>query len=78
MMFTEVVSAEYMGDYRIRLKFNDNVVKTVNLAPWLRGVVFEPLKNVDFFKRFSVRFNTIEWENGADLAPEFLYSLPDV
>lgn len=78
MMFTEVVSAEYMGDYRIRLKFNDNVVKTVNLAPWLRGVVFEPLKNVDFFKRFSVRFNTIEWENGADFAPEFLYSLPDV
>lgn len=77
-MFTEVVSAEYMGDYRIRLKFNDNVVKTVNLAPWLRGVVFEPLKNVDFFKRFSVRFNTIEWENGADFAPEFLYSLPDV
>jgi hypothetical protein len=25
------------------------------------------------FKRFSVKFNTIEWENGADFAPEYLY-----
>ncbi len=42
----------------------------------LVGVVFQPLHDIDFFKRFSVKHNTIEWENGADLAPEYLFSLP--
>lgn len=39
------------------------------------GEVFEPLKDPAFFRR--VRLNpetgTVEWPNGADLAPEFLY-----
>ncbi len=76
MMFTEVVKAEYAGGYRVRLWFNDNVEKTVDLENSLNGKVFEPLKDPELFKRFSVKFNTIEWENGADFAPEYLYSLP--
>lgn len=35
----------------------------------------EPLKDPDVFKRFRVdtELNTISWETGADLAPEYLY-----
>ncbi len=29
----------------------------------------------DYFKRFSIPFNTIEWENGVDFAPEYLYEI---
>ena len=77
-MFIEVVKAEYVDDYRIKLWFNNNVTKVVDLKSSLKGLVFEPLKDLDYFKKFSVKYNTLEWENGADFAPEYLLSLPNV
>lgn len=76
-MFTEVIKAEYAGGYRIKLWFNNNVTKVVDLQSSLKGLVFEPLKDLDFFKRFKVKYNTIEWANGADFAPEYLLTLPE-
>ena len=52
-------------------------IKVVDLRSSLKGIVFEPLKDLDLFKRFSVKYNTVEWENGADFAPEYLLSLPN-
>ena len=63
--------------YRIRLWFNNQVTKVVDLRTSLKGKVFEPLKDLNFFKRFTVKYNTIEWENGTDFAPEYLLSLPE-
>ena len=76
-MCTDVVKAEYVDGYRIRLWFNNQVIKVVDLKSSLQGIVFEPLKDIDFFKRFTVKYNTVEWENGADFAPEYLLSLPE-
>ena len=76
-MFTEVIKAEYIDGYRIKLRFNNHFTKVVDLKSSLQGVVFEPLKDLDFFKRFSVKYNTVEWENGADFAPEYLLELPE-
>ena len=72
-MFIEIKKAEYISGYKLRLWFNNGVVKDVDLSDSLKGNVFVPLKDKEFFKRFSIRFNTIEWENGADFAPEYLY-----
>ena len=77
-MFVEVIKAEYVDNYRIRLWLNNSVTKVVDLKSSLKGVVFEPLKDLEFFKRFTVKFNTVEWENGADFAPEYLLALPEV
>ena len=76
-MFIEVLKAEYVDGYRIRLWFNNNVTKVVDLKSSLKGIVFERLKDLDFFKRLSVKYNTVEWENGADFAPEYLLALPN-
>lgn len=35
------------------------------------------LHREDFFKRFTVKFNTLEEENGADFAPEYRFFLPE-
>lgn len=74
-MFLEVSHAEYLDGYRLKLTFNNGQVRLVDLQSSLNGVIFEPLKQLDFFKRFSIKFNTIEWENGADFAPEYLYEI---
>ncbi|MEA3374304.1 MAG: DUF2442 domain-containing protein [Campylobacterota bacterium] len=74
-MFIYVTEAKYLKDYEVELKFNDGKEGVVDLKDELYGTVFEPLKDKKLFA--SVKFNedldTISWENGADLAPEFLY-----
>jgi hypothetical protein len=68
-----VVKAEYRGDFKIRLLFNDGVQGTVDFSDWLEGPVFEPLKNRAYFARFFVEGGTVTWPNGADIAPETLH-----
>jgi hypothetical protein len=71
-MFLEIIHAEYLTDYKIHLKFNNGESKTVDLKDELKGEIFEPLKNKEYFKSFTIKYNTIEWINGADFAPEYL------
>lgn len=75
MALLAVTKAKYVEGYKIALTFNNGVEKVVDLYNRLYGEVFEPLKDVEMFKRFKLSYYTIEWENGADLAPEYLYSL---
>ncbi len=74
-MFLHVENVSYINDYRLRIEFSDGMVKDVDLAGELQGEIFEPLKDLDFFLKVSVNpdTRTIEWPNGADFAPEFLY-----
>ena len=77
-MFIEITKAEYLDGYRVKLLFNNGETKIVDLSQSLNGAVFAPLKDIEYFKRFSIKFNTIEWENGADFAPEYLYEISAV
>jgi hypothetical protein len=74
-MILHVVDAQYERDYILRLKFNDGAEGLVDLADQLYGEMFEPLKDLNKFLSFTVdpELNTVVWENGADLAPEFLH-----
>jgi hypothetical protein len=71
-MFLHVVEARYVRDYTVWVRFNDGTYGEVDLAHELNGPIFETLRDVSEFKRFQIAGHTIAWENGADLAPEFL------
>lgn len=74
-----IVRAEVVGDHRLRVEFDDHTRKTVDLTRLLTGPVFEPLRDPEYFARVVVDpvCRTVVWPNGADLAPEALYELPD-
>ncbi len=74
-MFIEVVNAEYIDGYKLLLLFNNGEKRIVDLSNSLKGSVYNPLKDISYFKNFSIKFNTVEWENGADFAPEYLYEI---
>jgi hypothetical protein len=72
-----VTAVEYVDGYQLRVRFNDGAVKLVDLAAHLTGEVFEPLKDLRVFRtaRLNPDLDTVVWENGADMAPEFLYEI---
>jgi len=74
-MFLEVSKAVYLDNYRIMLTFNNGEMRIVNLENELEGNVYAPLRDHNYFKNFQIKFNTIEWQNGADYAPEYLYKI---
>lgn len=76
-MFLHIIDVKYLNDYKLRLTFNDGVIKDVDLQNELYGKVFEPLKDINLFKQVKINSTntTIEWPNGADFAPEFLYEI---
>jgi hypothetical protein len=74
-MHYDVLEARYIRDHVLWVRFRDGTAGEVDLGPELRGEVFEPLRDVNYFKRFSIhpQFKTLVWPNDADLAPEFLH-----
>ena len=71
----DVIEARYVRDYVLWLKFRDGTCGEIDLESELWGEVFEPLKDLAFFRQFSVHpeLETLVWPNGADFAPEFLH-----
>ena len=70
-----VTYAEYLGDYRVRLEFNDGAAGIVDLRGQLDGPIFKPLNDPEAFGQFELTDHTLQWPNGADFAPEYLRTL---
>lgn len=75
MFYIKVSDAIYAEEHKIELSFTDGVSGIVDLSDYLEGPIFEPLKDINYFKNFNRDRWTICWENGADFAPEFLHEL---
>lgn len=58
----------------VRLEFEDGRVKEMDLAPLMRGPIFEELvANPELFNQVTVHHGTLVWPNGADIDPDVLY-----
>lgn len=77
-MILNVTYAEYKVGYQVFLTFNNGESVVVDLENTIFNEprkIFQPLRDLDYFKSFKIRFNTITWDNEADFAPEFLLEL---
>ena len=74
-MTLRITYAKYIEGYKIYIRFSDGSEGEINFESELTGEIFEPLRDISFFKKFSLNheIHTIIWPNGADFAPEFLY-----
>lgn len=72
--FLEIVAAEYLSGYKLKVTFNNGECRTFDFVEVIgRYPVFAPLKDVAEFKRFTVT-DTLEWMDGTiDIAPEYVY-----
>ena len=72
-----ITEVSYIEDYKLKLKFENNEYKLVDLQPYLEGKIFEPLKDVSYFKTVTLNkdIDTIVWPNNADFSPDFLYEI---
>jgi hypothetical protein len=71
----DITAVEVIGEYRLRLTFEDGTVGDVDFSSREWKGVFEPLADPAYFARVHVdrELGTIAWPNGADMAPEPLY-----
>ena len=69
-------NVEPLEAFTVRLEFTDGSVKVVDLKPYLRGPVFEPLvHDLARFRSIYVdpELGTITWDTGADIDPDVLH-----
>ena len=71
-----VIDASVIERFRVRLTFDDGVVKTVDVGPFLRsnGSMVRPLReDPELFAAARAEGGTVVWPNGFDLDPDVLY-----
>ena len=76
-MIIGIKDVEYINKFNVKLIFDNNEEKIVDLSNHINGKIFEPLNNIDYFKKVRIDNDTetICWDNGADFSPEFLYEI---
>ena len=74
-MFLHITKANYIKDYKVAVCFNNGKQGVADLSDVLTGGIFEPLKDKAIFANLRVdkELATLVWENGADIAPEYIY-----
>ena len=75
-----IVEARPRGGHVLELLFDNGIRKAVDLSEILKGPVFQPLLEPDYFAQVAVDpvSGTVVWPNGVDLAPESLFALPEI
>ncbi len=73
-MYPSVTAVVPRNDYLLDITFSNGEYGVLDMKPYLDFGVFNRIKNSESFEKVTVAFDTIEWESGADLDPEFVYA----
>ncbi|OHD56168.1 MAG: hypothetical protein A2Y33_05350 [Spirochaetes bacterium GWF1_51_8] len=71
-----ITEAEYIREYKIRLVFNTGAEGIADLEDVLKNdkrEIFRLTAKPGNFTKFRVEADTLVWDTGLDLAPEFLF-----
>lgn len=72
-MYLAIKNVQPTSNYQLILTFENGEKRQFDMNPYLGLGIFKELQDVSKFNTVKVCFDTIEWENEADLDPEILY-----
>ena len=72
-MYQPIINVKPLPEYKLVITFKNSEIKLLDMNPFLEKGIFSELKDVTLFKTVHVSFDSIEWNNQADLDPEFIY-----
>lgn len=72
-MYPSVRKVTAAENYRIVVEFDNDESGVLDMGPYLGFGVFNKLKEPGIFDTVRVSFDTVEWVNGIDLDPKFVY-----
>jgi hypothetical protein len=73
-MYPSVKEVVPSGDFTLFVVFDNGERGILYMKPILGFGVFQRIKDYEAFKQVRVAFDTIEWDCGVDLDPEFVYA----
>ncbi len=73
-MYPSVTQVTPCEDYVLSLLFDNGESGILDMKPMLDFGIFKRIKDYEAFSRVRVAFDTIEWECGVDLDPEYVYA----
>jgi len=68
-----VGSVEATDGHKLILRFGNGEQRVFDVTPLLSLGRFSELAVPEVFKKVRIAYDTVEWENGLDLDPEYLY-----
>ena len=62
--YVEIVEAEYLGDYKVKLLFNDNTSQNINFYDFLskaKNPMTAKYRDKELFRKFKVEYGDLIW-----------------
>jgi hypothetical protein len=72
-MYPAVKSVKAAEGHRLILEFDNGECRVFDVTSLLSLGRFRELISPEAFRKVRVAFDTVQWENGLDLDPEYLY-----
>ena len=72
-MYLAIKNVEPLINYNLILTFENGEKRQFDMKPLLDNGIFKDLKDLSMFRTVKISFDTIQWDNEADLDPEYLF-----
>ncbi|MFZ5949391.1 MAG: DUF2442 domain-containing protein [Candidatus Rifleibacteriota bacterium] len=72
-MYLPVINVVPRDNFELEITFQNGEKGMLDMKPYLEFGIFRRIKDDKAFQNVRVSFDTIEWEVGLDLDPDFVY-----
>ena len=73
LSYPALIKVVPLDDYYLLATFSNGESKKVDIKPYFKWEVFQPLKDENLFKQAHAEYGGVVWNSKIDLAQEALY-----